>query len=140
MKITVRGVRSVDIEMNQPERAAEFYSKIWNLTEVERRDGSIWFCGTGAYHHILAIHPAKGPASMRRLTFAAANRDTRELKRAVKQVRKAHKGEVGTFFAWLDDGADDDARAALRSEVPATTRALASRRHYRRTIAPVWSD
>ena len=37
MKLTVRGVRSVDIEMSQPERAAEFYSKIWNLTEVERQ-------------------------------------------------------------------------------------------------------
>ena len=75
MKTTVRGVRSVEIEMSQPERAAEFYGKIWNLTEVERKDGSIWFRGTGAYHHILAIHPAKGPAAMRRLTFDAANRD-----------------------------------------------------------------
>ena len=75
MKITVRGVRSVEIEMSQPERAAEFYGKIWNLTEVAREDGSIWFRGTGAYHHILAIHPANGPAAMRRLTFDAANRD-----------------------------------------------------------------
>ena len=75
MKTTVRGVRSVDIEMSQPERAAEFYGKIWNLTEVARENGSIWFRGTGAYHHILAIHPAKGPAAMRRLTYDAANQD-----------------------------------------------------------------
>src|SRR5215475_7396417 len=75
MKLTVRGVRSVDIEMGEPERAAEFYSKIWNLTEVERSSGSIWFRGTGPYHHILAIHRAKGPATLRRLTFDAANRD-----------------------------------------------------------------
>src|SRR5665213_1111159 len=75
MKITVRGVRSVDIEMGQPERAAEFYSKIWNLTEVERKDGSIWFRGTGPYHHILAIHQARGPAALRGMTFDAANRD-----------------------------------------------------------------
>jgi len=71
MKLTVRGVRSVDIEMGEPERAAKFYSKIWNLTEVERNGSSIWFRGTGAYHHILAIHPAKGPAAMRRLTLTS---------------------------------------------------------------------
>ena len=86
MKTTVRGVRSVDIEMSQPERAAEFYSKIWNLTEVERNDGSIWFRGTGAYHHILAIHPAQGPAAMRRLTFDAANRDI--VRRAASEGRR----------------------------------------------------
>jgi catechol 2,3-dioxygenase len=75
MKLTVRGVRSVDIEMSEPDRAAEFYSRIWNLTEVERSSGSIWFRGTGPYHHILAIHQARGPAALRRLTFDAANRD-----------------------------------------------------------------
>ena len=75
MKITVRGVRSVDIKMSQAERAAEFYGKIWNLAEIARENGSIWFRGTGAYHHILAIHPAKGPAAMRRLTYDAANQD-----------------------------------------------------------------
>ena len=75
MKLTVRGVRSVDIEMGEPERAAKFYSKIWNLTEVERNGSSIWFRGTGPWHHILAIHQARGPAALRRLTFDAANRD-----------------------------------------------------------------
>jgi catechol-2,3-dioxygenase len=58
MKTTVRGVRSVDIDMSQPERAAAFYKSVWNLTEVERCDGSIYFRGTGPFHHILAIHPA----------------------------------------------------------------------------------
>ncbi len=75
MKTTVRGVRSVEIEMSEPGRAAEFYSKTWNLTEVARSNGSIWFRGTGAYHHILAIHPATKGAAIRRLTYAAANKD-----------------------------------------------------------------
>ena len=75
MTVTVRSVRSVDIDMSQPERAAAFYSKIWNLTEVERRNGSIYFRGTGPCHHILAIHPAPKGFAIRRLTFDAANRD-----------------------------------------------------------------
>jgi catechol 2,3-dioxygenase len=75
MAVTVRGVRSVEIEMADPERAAEFYSRIWNLKEVGRHDGSIYFRGTGAYHHILAIHPARNGYALRRLVFNAANRD-----------------------------------------------------------------
>jgi hypothetical protein len=61
---------------------------------------------------------------------------------AQKSVRKAHRGNMGTFFAWLQDGADADAKAALRREVPppvlVVITALAGRR-YRRTVAPVWS-
>jgi catechol 2,3-dioxygenase-like lactoylglutathione lyase family enzyme len=74
--ITVRGVRSVDIEMSQPERAAEFYAKIWNLTEVERAGDSVWFRGTGPYHHILAVHGSSGGAALRRMTFDAADRSS----------------------------------------------------------------
>ncbi|MEI8154190.1 MAG: hypothetical protein WCG92_21780 [Hyphomicrobiales bacterium] len=75
MKTTVRGVRSVDIEMSQPERAAEFYGKTWNLTGVVRGNGSITFRRTGAYHHILAIHHAEGSATIRRLPYEPASRD-----------------------------------------------------------------
>jgi len=74
--ITVRGVRSVDIEMSRPERAAEFFAKIWNLTEVERAGSSTWFRGTSPYHHILAVHGSSGGAALRRMTFDAADRST----------------------------------------------------------------
>jgi catechol 2,3-dioxygenase len=75
MKTTVRGVRSVEIELGDPERAAEFFSRVWQLTEVERRDGSIWFRGTGAHHHILVVHPARSGSAIRRIVFDAANAD-----------------------------------------------------------------
>ena len=75
MKTTVRAVRSVDIDMSQPERAAAFYKSVWNLTEVERRDGSIYFRGTGRFHHILAVHPAPKGFAIRSMTFDAANKD-----------------------------------------------------------------
>jgi catechol 2,3-dioxygenase-like lactoylglutathione lyase family enzyme len=75
MKLTVRGVRSIEIEMADPERAADFYSRVWNLSEVARADGSIWFRGTGPYHHILAVHPATRGFAIRRLVFDAASRE-----------------------------------------------------------------
>jgi len=90
MPITVRGVRSVDIEMNDPARAAEFYAQTWNLAEVDRKGDSVWFRGTGPYHHIMAIHRARGPAALRRMTFDAADRDiVNELHKKV-----AHSGCV----------------------------------------------
>lgn len=75
MRMTVRGVRSVDIDMSQPERAAAFYTGVWHLTEVERRGRSIYLRGTGKHHHVLAIHPAPDGFAIRRITFDAAGKD-----------------------------------------------------------------
>lgn len=67
---------------------------------------------------------------------------TPQLKSAQKAVRKAHKGNTGTLFAWLLDGADPATRAALRKEVPPPVVFIASQvggRRYRRNIASVWT-
>jgi hemerythrin-like domain-containing protein len=73
--------------------------------------------------------------------FAAGHRDTPEIKQAQVKVRKAHKGVAGAFAAWLLDGADDDAKARLRKEIPPPVLFVLTRvagRHYNRDIAPVW--
>jgi hypothetical protein len=73
---------------------------------------------------------------------AAEFRGSPEMKAAQKQVRRAHRGNQGTFFAWLLDGADADATSGLRREVPAPVVFVISRvggRRYQRTIAPVWA-
>jgi Hemerythrin HHE cation binding domain len=67
---------------------------------------------------------------------------TRQIKDAQRRVRKAHRGNQGTLFTWLQDGADADEIAALRREVPRPVLFLLCRtsgRRYRRTIAPVWA-
>jgi catechol 2,3-dioxygenase-like lactoylglutathione lyase family enzyme len=76
MRLTVRGVRSVEIEMSDPDRAAEFYAKVWHLKEIDPVGGVRYLRGTGAYHHILAIRKANGTPSLRRITFDAADRAT----------------------------------------------------------------
>ncbi len=73
--------------------------------------------------------------------FVVERLDTPQFKAALKAVRRAHKGNAGTFFSWLDDGADPDARAGLRHEVPPPVLAVVETfagRDYRRRIAPVW--
>ncbi len=74
--------------------------------------------------------------------FAAAQKGTPQMKAAARQVRKAHQGNQGTFFAWLLDGADADAARGLRSEIPPPVVLVISRiggRKYSRTVAPVWT-
>jgi catechol 2,3-dioxygenase-like lactoylglutathione lyase family enzyme len=71
----VRGVRSVEIEMCDPGQAAEFYAKVWRLSEVDAASGARYLRATGAYHHVLAIHPAARKPYLRRIVFDAADRD-----------------------------------------------------------------
>ena len=73
-RIAITGVRSIEIEQADPERAARFYTDVWNLSEVARSDGSIYLRGTGAAHHILAIHPARGPAGVRGIVLSARDK------------------------------------------------------------------
>jgi catechol 2,3-dioxygenase-like lactoylglutathione lyase family enzyme len=49
---------------------------VWNLTEVTRHGGAIYFRGTGAYHSILAVHPATAGTAVRRIVFGARDRAT----------------------------------------------------------------
>jgi hypothetical protein len=73
--------------------------------------------------------------------IAAAHRSSTQMRAAQKAVRKAHKGQTGTFFRWLLDGADLEAKAGLRQEVPPPVLFVISRvggRDYKRRIAPLW--
>jgi hemerythrin-like domain-containing protein len=74
--------------------------------------------------------------------WAAARKDTPQMKAAATEVRKAHKGEAGTFVAWLLDGAAPEDAAALRREIPGPVVSVLNAvpgRHYRRTVASVWT-
>jgi hypothetical protein len=74
--------------------------------------------------------------------IAASNHAKPEMKAAQKAVRRAHRGNTGTFFAWLLDGADAVTVKGLRREVPRPVLYVVTRtsgRRYRRTVAPVWA-
>jgi hypothetical protein len=74
--------------------------------------------------------------------FMVSQLATPQLKAAQVAVRRAHKGEAGTLFAWLMDGKDPDVASALRHEVPAPVLFVIGRvggRDYNRRIASVWA-
>jgi catechol 2,3-dioxygenase len=76
MVARVGEVRCVEIEMADPTRAAEFYANVWNLKEVGRENGSIYFRGTGPCHHVLAIHHRPAGPALRRVVFNAKDKAT----------------------------------------------------------------
>ncbi|MEZ2409014.1 VOC family protein [Bosea sp. RCC_152_1] len=72
---TITGVRSVELELADPERSARFYTDVWHLSEVARAGDTIYLRGTAEFHHILALRPSHGPARIGRVVYEARTRD-----------------------------------------------------------------
>ncbi|MEN9627334.1 MAG: hypothetical protein RJA10_561, partial [Pseudomonadota bacterium] len=68
----VTSLRSVDICLPDVAAAEAFYTGVWNLAVAARRGGSVYLRGTGADHHLLALHAGNTPA-VRSVTFRAAS-------------------------------------------------------------------
>lgn len=58
----VAGLRSVEVVVADVAAHEKFYTDIWQLALVERRGGVAYLRGTGAAHHILALHPRASTA------------------------------------------------------------------------------
>ena len=67
--------------------------------------------------------------------------ETPEWKAVERQLRKGSPAMAGELFAWLQDGGDPSAQAALARTVPAPVRFVLGKvigRGYQREVAPVW--
>lgn len=53
----VSGLRSVELGVTDVAAHEKFYVEHWQLALVERKDGVSYLRGTGAEHHVLALHP-----------------------------------------------------------------------------------
>jgi catechol 2,3-dioxygenase len=67
------GLRGVDLGVTDVAAQTRFYTDIWRLSVVAERSGSVYLRGSGAYHHILALHPRAKPALLC-INLAAADR------------------------------------------------------------------
>jgi hemerythrin-like domain-containing protein len=74
----------------------------------------------------------------------AANQEHPAYKQMAKQFsRRSGPPTAGTFFAWMDDGATAEEKAALRQSVPGPVLAIIGAifgRKYRKEVAPVWAS
>jgi catechol 2,3-dioxygenase-like lactoylglutathione lyase family enzyme len=72
--VTVRGIRSVAVDVCALDAATDFYTRVWGLQEVAATKDTRYFRGSSSFHHILSLHAATRPA-IRRVVFDAASRD-----------------------------------------------------------------
>jgi catechol 2,3-dioxygenase-like lactoylglutathione lyase family enzyme len=71
----VDGLRSVDLGVTDLKSRARFYTDVWRLTPVTEHPGSVYLRGTGAYHHVLALH-ARPRAELLRIDLTAPDKAT----------------------------------------------------------------
>ncbi len=57
----ITGLRGVDLGVPDVDAHARFYTDVWHLSVVAERNGSVYLRGSGAYCHILALHPRNKP-------------------------------------------------------------------------------
>ena len=69
----VAALRSVALNVPDLQAAEQFYTQIWNLSVTARTPDALYLRGTGADHHLLALHLAVGPARIRNVTLRARN-------------------------------------------------------------------
>jgi catechol 2,3-dioxygenase len=75
----VSALRSVALNVPDLIAAEAFYTDIWHLEVVSKSANAIYFRGTGADHHLLALHYAPGVARIRHVTLRARDRSALEL-------------------------------------------------------------
>jgi hemerythrin-like domain-containing protein len=95
----------------------------------------------GELGEVLREHLAHEEADLE--PWAATVRDSPQMKQAAVAVRRAFKGETGTFVAWLLDGASPEDVKGLKREIPAPVVAVLNAvpgRNYRKNIAAVWAE
>ena len=97
----ISDLRSVALNVPDLKQAEEFYTKVWLLDVVARRDEAIYLRGTGPDHHILSLHLADRP-TIRDITLRVRSA---EALGAVATEAVAAGGRVVAPVAKADDPA-----------------------------------
>ena len=74
-KAKVTALRSVDLGFTDLDKAARFFTNVWNLAPVGETSGVHYFRATGPFHHVLSIQQTAQPV-MIRMVFDAADSAT----------------------------------------------------------------
>ena len=86
---TVTGLRGVDLGVPDVAAQARFFTEVWRLSIAAERNGSVYLRGTGAYHHVLALHPRSSPELLCINLAAASRAAVDQLHLRVKQAGAA---------------------------------------------------
>ena len=86
----VASLRSVAMGVCDLAAAERFYTETWHLSVAAREPGAVYLRGSGADHHLLALHAAAQP-ELRTITFRAVSAEALD---TIVQAVVAHGGTV----------------------------------------------
>ncbi len=69
----IQALRSVALTVPDLSAAEVFYTQVWRLAVVERSPGVLYLRGSGADHHLLALHQRPGTPQILKVTLRARN-------------------------------------------------------------------
>lgn len=73
---SISALRSVALDVPDLAKAEAFYRDTWHLDVAARSANALYLRGTGADHHLLALHGAAPAAAIRHLTLRARDADS----------------------------------------------------------------
>jgi len=99
MRLT--GLRSVEIGVTDVPASARFYTEIWGLAPASSDGDAVYLRGTGAAHHVVALHRWPNPELLS-VTFSARSREDVDALHAA--VTRADAGAVEAPAAITEPG------------------------------------
>ena len=67
----IEALRSVALTVPDLAAAERFYTEVWRLDVAAREAGVLYLRGSGADHHLLALHEQPGTPQIRQVTLRA---------------------------------------------------------------------
>ena len=98
----IQALRSLALTVPDLDAAEAFYTQVWRLDVAARNAGVLYLRGSGADHHLLALHAAPGQPQLRQVTLRARNANALA---AIAQATTAAGGSVEQGLAAATDPA-----------------------------------
>ena len=108
----IAGLRSVALNLPDLAKAEAFYTQVWHLSVADRAPGVLYLRGTGADHHLLALHQGEGAPSLRQITLRARSAQ------ALADIAAATGAEGGVLEQGIAAASDPAGGQALRLRDP----------------------
>jgi catechol 2,3-dioxygenase len=93
-------LRSVAFDVPDLALALDFFTRIWHLKVAHQDQQAAYLRGTGADHHVLALHQVEGPAAIRCVTWRAHSRAV------LDQVAQSAPGAGGRVLSPVGPASD----------------------------------
>ena len=98
----IESLRSVALTVPDLGAAERYYTDTWRLAVAAREGNTLYLRGSGADHHLLALHEASGTPQILHVTLRARSIDALA---AIADATRAAGGVVETVFSPSDDAA-----------------------------------